>query len=109
MVRDDVEWLEPRYSHATPDEVWLRDAGINGWLVVTRDKRIRTRPGERAAILEHHVGCFVITVNRNLTKWEYLKLLVTTLDQMIDVFSTTPRPFVWTLDSRGAAAHELQL
>jgi len=26
------------------DEVWLRDAGKNGWIVLTKDDAIRRRP-----------------------------------------------------------------
>ena len=46
-VRDDVEWLEPRFPHDTPDPEWLAEAGKAGWLVITRDQRIRTRPFEQ--------------------------------------------------------------
>jgi hypothetical protein len=40
--RDDVRWLEDEFAPGTRDTVWLREVGARGWLVVTRDKRIRT-------------------------------------------------------------------
>lgn len=107
LVRNDVEWLEPRYQADTPDAVWLRDAGQNGWLVICRDKKVRTRPGERRAIIENGVGCFIIIVKRNISKWDYLRLIVSNLEQMIDVFETTPRPFIWTIETRGLSRRKL--
>jgi len=31
------------------DEVWLRDAGENNWIVLTKDDAIRRRPAERTS------------------------------------------------------------
>lgn len=101
QVRNDVEWLEPRFPHNIKDTEWLPIAGQNGWLVILRDKKVRTRPGERAAIRDNGVGCFIITVKRNINKWEYLKLLVAHMDDMEALFARTQRPFIYTLDSRG--------
>ena len=54
--RGDVMWLEDRFPHDTKDEDWLPAVGDDGWLVVARDKKMRTRPGERDAIIKHSVG-----------------------------------------------------
>jgi len=98
-VRDDVAWLEDLYPHDAKDLQWLPDAGREGWLVISRDKKIRSRPGERRAILENHVGCFIIGAKRNLTKWEYLKLLAAMLDEMQRLFHETERPFIYMVHS----------
>lgn len=58
LVRSDVTWLEDVFAHDVHDTDWLRDVGNWGWLVIMRDKRILTRPGERAALLENKVGAF---------------------------------------------------
>lgn len=100
-VGKDVEWFEPRYPSDTPDEQWLADAGSNNWLVIVRDKKIRTRPAERQAVRDHQVGCFVIVVKKSLNRWEYLRLIVCHLDEMEEIFDQTARPFIWTVESRG--------
>ena len=41
------------------DEVWLRDAGKNDWIVLTKDDAIRRRPAERDAQTESAVRVFV--------------------------------------------------
>jgi len=47
------------------DEVWLRDAGENDWIVLTKDDAIRRRPAERDALTEAEVRVFCLT-NRNM-------------------------------------------
>ena len=100
-VRDDVLWLEDHFLHDTKDADWLPVAGKNGWLVITRDKKIRTRPGELRAILENNVGCFCLTQKKHPTRWQYLKLLVLALDNMERIFATAPRPFIHGVDQLG--------
>jgi aryl-alcohol dehydrogenase-like predicted oxidoreductase len=43
------------------DEVWLRDAGENSWIVLTKDDAIRRRPAERDALTEAEVRAFCLT------------------------------------------------
>lgn len=100
-VREDVCWLDDYFPHDTKDADWLPVAGKNGWLVITRDKKIRTRPGERRAILENNVGCFCLIQKKDPTRWQYLKLLVMTLEKMERSFATTPRPFIYGVDQSG--------
>jgi hypothetical protein len=65
LVRNDVKWLEDLFDHNTKDTEWLKDVGAWGWLVISRDKKIRTRPGERRALLENNVGAFYLTHTDN--------------------------------------------
>jgi hypothetical protein len=44
-----------------PDEVWLRDAGEHGWIVLTKDDAIRRRPAERDAMIEAAAQVFCLT------------------------------------------------
>lgn len=100
-IRDDVTWLGDILPQSTPDTIWLADAGRHGWLVVTRDKHIRTRPGERRAIIQNSVGAFIVHQKQGPTPWEYLKLLVGTLEEMERLYAATPRPFICLVGRRG--------
>lgn len=100
-VRSDVLWLEDKFAHDTPDEEWLPVAGREGWLVILRDKKVRTRPGEREKIMQYGVGCFILNQKQDPTRWQYLQLLTSTLDQMQEKFVETPRPFIYTVDRNG--------
>ncbi|MFQ5879966.1 MAG: hypothetical protein ACE5IZ_07345 [Dehalococcoidia bacterium] len=106
-VRDDVLWFEDAFRHDTKEPDWLPVAGANGWLVILRDKKVRTRPGERRAIEEHGVGCFIISQKKDPTRWQYVKLLAKTLDEMEKLFQQTTHPFIFTVDSTGAFRRRL--
>ena len=43
------------------DEIWLRDAGKNDWIVLTKDDAIRRRPAEREALVGAAVRVFCLT------------------------------------------------
>lgn len=100
-MRDDVLWLEDRFSHDVPDTEWLAAAGDEGWLVITHDTRIRTRPGGRRAIMEHGVGCFILSYKQPLKKHEIVDLIASTLEEMERLFEQTPRPFIYTVNKNG--------
>jgi hypothetical protein len=100
-VRDDIIWLEDVFNHRTKETEWLAEAGRQGWIVISRDKKIRTRPGERRILQESNVGCFIVAQKQNLTKWQYLRLLAGALDKIEEAFGTTPRPFIYKIDAAG--------
>jgi hypothetical protein len=100
-IRGDVRWLGDLFPLDTPDTRWLREAGENGWLVITHDRKVRTRPGEREAIMRHGVGCFILTYKQDLKKQEILDLILRTLDEMERRFEETPRPFIYTVSKSG--------
>lgn len=102
LVRADVEYVGKLYPFdRNKDTIWLPDAGRAGALVILRDKRVRSRPGENRAIQENNVGAFIVNQKQSPTKWQYLKLIVGALDEMEEKFAATPRPFIYTIDSHG--------
>ena len=102
LVRTDVRWLEDEFPHDVTDAEWLREAGIRGWLVIGRDRRIRHRPAEKQAIPDHRVGYFCIAQDAIPTRWEYPRLIVTKLDEMERLFATVERPFIYGVYKDGA-------
>lgn len=98
---NDVLWLEDRFPPDTKDATWLEEAGREGWLVIARDKKIKSRPGERDALMEFGVGAFVFSQKHDPTVWEYFKLIGQCLDEMERLFVETPRPFVYLISRHG--------
>jgi hypothetical protein len=43
------------------DTDWIEEAAKYGWPILMKDKRIRHRQSEIAAVTEHKARCFVIT------------------------------------------------
>ena len=59
-----VEVHDDHFAPDTPDAAWLRVVGERGWVVLTKDERIRRRPLEREALLTAGVRAFALTARR---------------------------------------------
>jgi hypothetical protein len=101
-VRDDVCWLEDVFEEGwIKDREWIPEIGAREWLVISKDKKIRTRQEERRAVKENNVGCFILNYKQPLNRWEILKLVASTLDEMEEKFANTKRPFMYLIDRNG--------
>jgi hypothetical protein len=63
-LRDVGESVEIHDDHFAPDAkdaVWLVEVGRHGWIVLTKDDRIRYRVTERTALASASVRAFVLT------------------------------------------------
>ena len=56
-----VHTVAERFGQGAPDEEWLTEAGVQGWVVLTRDRMIRKRPNELAALRAANVRAFALT------------------------------------------------
>ncbi len=56
-----IEILTDHYAAGTPDAVWLPEIGRRGWVLLTKDKRIRSRPAEVVALIAGDVRAFCLT------------------------------------------------
>ena len=100
-VREDVIFKHDIFRPGTDDAIWLRKVGVEGWLAITHDAHIRTRPGERAVIMENGVGCFILTYKQDLQKPEIVQMVFDYLPEMEEKFRTTRRPFIYTVSKNG--------
>ena len=69
------------FPQGTQDVVWLKEAGENGWVVITRDDRIRYNQLEKQAVLAARLRFFSIT-SSSLTGHEAAALILSALDKM---------------------------
>jgi len=90
-----------RFPERTPDEVWLRESGRQGWIVLSKDKMIRRRRLELDSIRHHGVAAFFLT-SGDLTGADMAGIFVSTLPQMYRLASRLPRPFIATIAPSGA-------
>lgn len=95
-------WLEPAFTHDEPDDKWLAAAGTEGWIVLTRDKKIRERYSARRSVEQHGVGMFVFAQKRNLTIDEYVRLTSSLALKMERLARVTPRPFIFCIYADGS-------
>jgi len=80
------------------DVDWLTCAGREGWVVLMKDERIRYRPAERAALVDHRVRAFCLT-SGNLRAAEMAELYIAVLDKLTAA-CFAPGPFLYVV-SRG--------
>lgn len=95
-----MERLTRHLPKGTPDEQWLELAGRNGWVVLTRDKRIRYRQLERLALQAASVRAFVFT-GGNVTLGETAAILARALPRIAKICASGVGPFVYHLGSSG--------
>ena len=55
-----VERHADHFAPDTSDEEWLEAVGERGWIAITHDSRIRYKPNELAAVVEHRVALLVV-------------------------------------------------
>jgi len=61
-----IEVHDDHFALNAKDPEWLTGAGKKGWIVVTRDERIRYRVSEKQAIRRAKVRAFVLAAQGNL-------------------------------------------
>lgn len=55
-----VERHADHFVHDCEDDKWLADVAARGWVALTHDARIRYKPNELAAIVQHKATLLVI-------------------------------------------------
>jgi len=95
-----VERSTVHFAKGTKDEVWLAKAGQNGWIVLTRDKRIRYRQLERLALRAAKVRAFVFT-GGNVTSKDTGAILAGALRRMTNIARADPGPFIYHIGRTG--------
>ncbi|HEY8012208.1 MAG TPA: hypothetical protein VIE67_14550 [Rudaea sp.] len=55
-----VERHADHFAADSSDETWLEAVGRRGWIAITHDGRIRYKPNELAAVMQHRVALLVV-------------------------------------------------
>jgi predicted nuclease of predicted toxin-antitoxin system len=95
-----VERLTRHLPKGTADEIWLSYAGSRGWVVLTRDKRIRYRQLERLALRSAQVRAFVFT-GGNVTIRETGEILTRAFPAIRAICERETGPFVFHVGRGG--------
>ena len=94
------------FPQDTDDEMWLRHAGERGWIVLTKDEKIRRKPGEQRAISEANARCFCLHPTTGMRAEQMSDVLVRALPRILAISETKERRgFVKTVDRRGRIRH----
>ena len=97
VVHDD------QFRHNTKDENWLKGIEKKGWIVLTKDKRIRYRPREREALMQAEVRAFVLTAG-NIDGTEMAEIFVKALPKIRRFAVKYSPPFIATVSRSGSVS-----
>lgn len=105
---EDVVHLTEFFPEFAKDTEYLPRVGSEGWFLVTRDKRIRYRPAEREALMEHGVGAFFMG-GKNRNRCQLIQQLVRNWPRMKELAHKTPVPFAFQIPPSGTKFTSLPL
>ena len=92
----------PNVPLGTPDAQWLPIVGELGLIVITRDKKIRSRPAEAGLVIAAGIRGFVLTGAGDLSTWDTLSVLVRQWDALERHLAAHPTgPWLAGLTSQG--------
>jgi hypothetical protein len=98
----------PEIPRRTPDDVWLPVIGQQGLVVITRDQRIRYRPVEKQAWMDHRVRGFVLTGSGSQSTADSLGVLERHWAQMTDLVDARPDgPWMFAVTTSGLRSIDL--
>jgi predicted nuclease of predicted toxin-antitoxin system len=98
-VHSMAEVYGEKRAQRLDDEIWLRDAGKNNWIVLTKDDAIRRRPAECDALTKAAVRVFCLT-NRNLRGAEQTQRFVSNRHRILRQ-SHKPGPYIYGVYEKG--------
>ena len=93
---------QDHFSHDTADEVWLTAVRDNGWLILTRDQRIRYKVNEHRALVNSRLLMFVLTQG-GLTAQETGTIVVKAYPQIVRLAAQTEPPALFSVTRAGEA------
>ncbi len=95
-----VEIHASHFADNTPDTDWLSHVGQQGWVVLMKDKHIRSRPHERQALIYAGVRAFVLVAG-NISGQEMGQSFVNALPAMYDLLTQRATPFIAQITRQG--------
>jgi predicted nuclease of predicted toxin-antitoxin system len=88
------------FADDTPDEQWLAAIAAKGWVVVTRDQRIRNRANELAAVRRAALHLFAMT-SGNLAAAETARIVIAAGPRIQAAVRETAPPMMWSITRAG--------
>ncbi len=98
-----VEIHDDHFPQDTPGSEWLAEVGKRGWVVLSKDVRIRRDKLERAVLLEAGVKAFLLT-QQCLTGEHMASIFVRAMPEMIRRASRARQGFICTISRSGQMA-----
>jgi hypothetical protein len=94
-------------SPRTLDRNWIPIVASQGWLIITRDRRIQDHRLEVASVLEHSARMVALSSAEAGTKWAQLEVVMSRWRE-IEALLEQPGPFIYTATRSQLAEVDLE-
>lgn len=88
------------FPENAPDVLWLQKCGQEGWIVLAKDKAIRTNEVERRALFNAGVAAFFLT-SASATGEENANSIIKGLSKIAHLLEHQRRPFIAKINKDG--------
>jgi hypothetical protein len=95
-----VEIHDDHFRQDALDREWLSEVGKRGWIVLTKDDRIRYRPAELDAYHKNKVRVFIFG-SGEIKAEEMAEAAVTAMPKVLRLVEKTPPPFFARISRAG--------
>ncbi len=96
----DIRIHDDHFAQAALDEDWIPQVSACGWVILSKDKNIRRRAGEREAVLLSNARIVTLS-SGNMRGTEMAALFVNHLAEIEKLAASHPPPFVAVLSPAG--------
>lgn len=98
-----VEVHDDRFPPDAADHVWLSEVSRNGWVVLTKDKRIRYRAPELAAVSATKARVFTLTAG-SIQAAEMAQIFILAMPKIQAFVASKRPPYIVTISRSGLLA-----
>lgn len=95
-----VEVHDDHFPPDAPDNVWLSDVSRRGWIVLTKDKRIRYRASELAAVSATKARVFTLTAG-SIQAQEMADIYIRAMPKVQAFVARHSPPYIVTISRSG--------
>lgn len=89
-----VERHDDHFAQDTPDDVILRAIASNDWVLLTQDRKIRTRGPERRILLDYGVKTISIASTANLSANSTIQTLLKAKAAIFEAIAYHSAPYI---------------
>jgi hypothetical protein len=102
-----LEIHDDHFDKETKDADWIASVAGRGWVILTKDRRIRYGPLERAAVFAANARMFALT-GGNLSGPEMAAVLTKQFEKMSRIAKSEPPPFIARISHTGIILNRLR-
>lgn len=82
------------FAPDTPDEIWIRHCGQNGWIAFTKDRAIKYRQLEKQAVQAYNARLFNLATRKNMTAGENAQAFLKAIPRIAQFVRRHDPPFI---------------